>query len=1070
MVSDYQAIREDNKRRYGTDIGRIGKLLLANRYDDRTHFIYELLQNAEDALAKRDGWNGQRSICFDLADRELRVSHFGKPFDEADVCGICGIADSSKDEDVTQIGHFGIGFKSVYAYTDRPEVHSDAEDFGIESFVWPIAVAEIQRETDETIIVMPLWEPADAGEIGRGLKRLGANALLFLREIEEIEWNVEDGLSGLYLRQSDDVDDCVRRVSVLGQADGQPDTEQTWLVFSKAMHKSEDKLVGHVEIAFSLEHEHVRPIPRSPLVVFFPTVVETNLGFRVQGPYRTTPSRDNVPLRDDWNRDCVRATASLLVDALIWLRDNKLLDVDVLQCLPLDRAKFDEDSMFAPLYEVTKRALISQHLLPRFGGGYLSAGTAKLARTQEIRELFDSDQLAQLFDVGKELAWLSGDISENRTPGLRRYLMNDLEFVEVTPEMILSKFDAAFLGEQSDEWVCRLYEFLNGRIALRRQAANLPLVRLTDGTHVRARVNGRPQAFLPGKIETGFPTVRADVCDSESALAFLRSLGLTKPDPVDDVIRNILCKYENAHDVGDEEYDADFRRILNAFTNDSRDQRDKLVAALRKTPFIRAVDTGDNSKCFVCPGDLYLATDRLKKLFDGIAGIKLVDDSYASLRGEEVRELLEACGAVRYLRPIQDTSISSEERRKLRERVGHAETSGQNDRVSDHTLLGLSDVLAAFSRLVVEERQTKAKLIWEELIHLEDRRGKAIFTGSYTWTHYGSYRAEFDSAFVRQLNESEWIPDDKGNLQSPELISFESLGWTPDPFLLSRIHFRPPVIDQLAEEAGFEPAMLDMLKSLGITSEEELIARLGLPETANAEGRSDGPSTPAEAIEALLGSTPNPTSPVADAEGVQGALTNNAGTRTSALHTGGHAGATGNYGGSGRKGSSKGSGSSRGNSTSRTGGERSFISYVAAHHDDNESDPDGLEQAARMDLEEKAVDFILSRYLNWERTPTHNPGFDLFESGLDGNPVRWCEVKAMTGSLDDRPVGLSRPQFECASKHGANYWLYVVEHAGDENARIIRIQDPVGKARTFTFDRGWRDVAEVDSEREHEAD
>ena len=99
---------------------------------------------------------------------------------------------------------------------------------------------------------------------------------------------------------------------------------------------------------------------------------------------------------------------------------------------------------------------------------------------------------------------------------------------------------------------------------------------------------------------------------------------------------------------------------------------------------------------------------------------------------------------------------------------------------------------------------------------------------------------------------------------------------------------------------------------------------------------------------------------------------------------------------------------------------------------DDESDPDGLEQAARMALEEKAVDFILSRHPNWKRAPTHNPGFDLFESGLDGNPVRWCEVKAMTGSLDERPIGLSRTQFEYACKYGANYWLYVVERAGDE--------------------------------------
>ena len=44
--------------------------------------------------------------------------------------------------------------------------------------------------------------------------------------------------------------------------------------------------VGKVEIAFSLEESKVIPVTRSPLVVFFPTAVETHLGFRVQGPYR----------------------------------------------------------------------------------------------------------------------------------------------------------------------------------------------------------------------------------------------------------------------------------------------------------------------------------------------------------------------------------------------------------------------------------------------------------------------------------------------------------------------------------------------------------------------------------------------------------------------------------------------------------------------------------------------------------------------------------------------------------------------------------------------------------------
>src|SRR2546421_7571123 len=121
MASDYSAIREENRRRYGTDIGRIGPMLLADRYADRTHFIFELLQNAEDALARRSGWRGERAVNFHLTPTALRVSHFGQPFDEADVRGVCGIAQSTK-RNLTAIGRFGIGFKSVYAFTDRPEI------------------------------------------------------------------------------------------------------------------------------------------------------------------------------------------------------------------------------------------------------------------------------------------------------------------------------------------------------------------------------------------------------------------------------------------------------------------------------------------------------------------------------------------------------------------------------------------------------------------------------------------------------------------------------------------------------------------------------------------------------------------------------------------------------------------------------------------------------------------------------------------------------------------------------------------------------------------------------------
>ena len=1071
MASDYRSIRKANEIRYGTDIGRIGRMLLADRYDDRTHFIYELLQNAEDALAKRGEENRHRSVRFHLSEGELRVSHFGKPFDKRDVRGICGIAESTKD--ITQIGRFGIGFKSVYAFTDRPEIHSGAEDFGIQNFVWPVPVPPVPRATDETIIVMPLRESSDCKEIQAGLQRLGPGALLFLHEIEVIDWKVDGGPSGFCIRQTEPVDKQVRRVTIIGQMEDQrPEFEQTWWVFSRPIYTPRDELAGQVEVAFFLNGEQIRAVAHSPLVVFFPTVVETNLGFSVQGPYRTTLSRDNVPRRDKWNQKCVKETARVLTDALVWLRDNDLLDIAVLRCLPIDPNKFDDESMFTPLYEETKRALSSQCLLPRLGGGYVAADNAKLGRSRELRELFDSDQLARLFGSGQKLTWLSGDISQNSTPELYKYLRNELGLVEVTSRTILSKLDTAFLERQNDGWVRTLYEFLNGRPALSWQASRLPLIRLEGGAHVPVQ-GGEHQSrpFLPGDAKTDFPTVRTTVCNSKDSQAFLRSIGLTEPDPVDDVIRNILPKYgESAPEISREVYDTDIRRILKAFKTDSKAQRDKLISALRQIPFVMAVDAGDGSKCRGRPGDLYLSTERLKSLFSGIAGVKLVDIDCATLRGESVRDLLEACGAGRYLRRMKDDSLSWEERRDLRRQRGQVECSSSS--VEDWTLLGLDKLLAAFSGLSVKERRKKAELLWLELSYLEDRRGKAIFSGKHTWTWYGKeYSEKCDSAFVRRLNARAWIPDDEGALQRPELILFEPLGWTSNPFLQERIRFKLPVINQLAEEAGIEPQVLDLLKKLGITSAAELSDRLGLTENGKPEDYSGGPDTPEEALGALLGNIPSPTLPVENRDGDHSVSNASARRGTDTPTADGHPsdGPRG-FGGSKHGGRSKGQEKTSREFSTGKGGARPFISYVAVHPDDEEPDPDGLKQSQRMALETKAIDFILHKEPNWNRTPVSNPGFDLFMPGPDGKPVRWCEVKAMTGSLSDRPVGMSRKQFDFACEQRADYWLYVVEHAGDGNARIVRIQDPAGKARTFTFDRGWLSIAQVHPEQENPAD
>lgn len=1082
--SNYEAICEENQRRYGTDIGRIGPMLLADRYDDRTHFIFELLQNAEDALGRRSDSTGPRKVTFELTPARLALSHFGRPFDEADVRGVCGIAESTKDK--FSIGRFGIGFKSVYTFTARPEIHSGDEDFAIENYVQPKRTDRTERRAGETQIVLPLKSDDDTAqkEITAGFRHLGPGALLFLRNIEEINWSVERGASGFYLRNSPEaLGDNVHRITVIGQETGKPEVDQNWLVFHRDVFSAAQEKVGRVEVAFSLVavkdapgRWSVQPVAASPLVVFFPTVVPTHLGFLVQGPYRTTPSRDNIPRGEPWNQHLVKETSSLLVDAMRWMRDNAMLDVAALRCLPLDREKFPKDSRFAPMFDAVRQAFQDEALLPTFDDGHVTAQQAKLARTQELRELFSPEQVAALF--GSDVAaWLSGDITQDKAPEIRQYLMRELDIDEITPTKLVPSLTKSFLEAQSDEWVLRLYEFLSGQEkALRRHLDTVPLIRLDDGTHVVARENGKAKAFLPSTIATSFPTMRRAVCATPEVRSFLLSLGITEPDPVDDVVWNLLPKYQQQEvDVGDDAYAADIERIRAAFSTDSTAQKEKLRSALRDTTFVMVVDTGDGKGYVAKPGEIYIATDRLQQLFAGVPDILIVDNEYDCLRGEDIRDLLVSCGASRYLIPQATPSgLGPSEKAQIRREAGLERASWENP-PEDFTLRGLTQLLEFLPTLNSEEAAARVKVLWEALADLETR-GTAAFYGSYKWGYSHEVKAaRFDAAFIRTLNQVAWVPNADGELARPGLVVFDTLGWKPNPFLLTKITFKPPIIDQLAKEAGIDPAILDLLRR-DPTIVAELTSRLSANPAPEPDSEADEPSDGDvyDGAKDLYGDDmPDIPPGNPDPDGGDGATGGagrggQAGTGTGTPRGGdqGNGGAHGGSGGGHRGGGGKGGGTSGGGQGKRSPGSaggRPFISYVGAHPDDEESDPDGLDQAARMKIEDQAIALIISLEPGLKRTPEGNPGFDLFEVNGSGQQVRWVEVKSMTGTLENRPVGLSYMQFDYARAKGDAFWLYVVEHATDpDKARVLRIQNPVAHARTFTFDHGWSQIARTE--------
>ena len=1030
MPSDYNAIREENQRRYGTDIDRIGPMLLANRYADRTQFIYELLQNAEDALSRRTDSRNHRGVSFDLDAEGLRVSHFGVPFNEEDVRGVCGIGESTKE--LNEIGQFGIGFKSVFAFTERPEIHSGAESFAVEGYVRPVATAPVRRKQDETVFVIPFRERDDArkNEVADALSRLGTFSLLFLKNIEEIHWSVDSNPIGLYLREAADQGPNFRRVTIIGEKHDQPDVDHEWLVFSRPVQTEGGTLGGYVEVAWCTEKDEVgrstiRPVNNSRLVVFFPTVVETHLGFLIQGPYRTTPSRDNVPERDEWNQTCLEETGVLLIDSLRWLRDHGLLDATALTCLPIDSDAF-EDSRFSPLLRATRNALETEELLPTSSGLYVSGSNSRLARTEDLRELLSPEQLGALEDHSGPLHWLDGQISQSMKSELRDFLVHDLRIQELTPDAFLRRLTTTFLEQQTHEWIERFYTFLSTQQALRPLVTSTPIIRLADNSHVRPWGDDEPQAFLPGPTETLFPTVHIEVCQTEEAREFLESLGLTEPDPVDDVIQNVVGKFRDDQvEYSEFEYSADVDLILKAAKTDSRSQRDKLDNALSDARWVRAVDGIGGTGFWKKPGDLYLATERLHHLFRDIPEVYFVDDGSACLKGEEIRGLLERTGASRTLQSTEvDCDLSRKELSAIRRNAGLERETWS--KVEDLTIRGLDALLDKLPTLEPTEQRKRSEHLWDALAELE-ARGRGHFEAVCTW-RFGAMRktAMFDSALVRTLNQSPWVPDSSGALQPPGSVVFEQTGWDRNDFLESKIRFRPSAMSLLEREAGLEPGVLDLVKEVGLTK-AELQALLGLDEDRKKPKKTRDDHVAQSIAEEMRPEISERDSMSAD-ETEAGPDTDNVQTPKP---------------------------------ISEIVRPRQFISYVGlAQENEDDTNTDGLDNSARMDLERSAIEFILDHEPDWQRTATNNPGFDLYRGTTIETATHWCEVKAMAGTLDDRDVGMSSTQFEHARNRGSAFWLYVVERAGTETPSLVRIQDPVGKAKTFTFDVGWRSAAD----------
>ena len=185
------------------------KSSVVEKYSDQAHFIYELLQNADDAKATRARFillpdrlvfahNGTRLFSVtnpSTEDEDTKKGALG------DINAITSIGNSNKTE--ASIGKFGVGFKAVFQYTATPHVYDPHFRFKIEHLFVPHILDNDYpgRKKDETMFVFPFDLPTKLSteayaDIANKLKSL-SYPRLFLSCLKEIEFEIGKTI-GLY--------------------------------------------------------------------------------------------------------------------------------------------------------------------------------------------------------------------------------------------------------------------------------------------------------------------------------------------------------------------------------------------------------------------------------------------------------------------------------------------------------------------------------------------------------------------------------------------------------------------------------------------------------------------------------------------------------------------------------------------------------------------------------------------------------------------------------------------------------------------------------------------------------
>ena len=800
--------------------------LLTDLYPDTAHFIYELLQNAEDMDAT--------IVRFILDENGIDFEHNGikRSFNIDDIDAITNIGNNiQKKDDPTSIGKFGVGFKSVFAYTSTPTIHSGEYHFEIHDYFVPVFEGVKNVKTVDpygvawTKFSFPFNNPNKPKNLAyrecyEGLLELDANAVLFLQNIKRIEYMLPSSDMGIVERT--DAQDNHVLISCKKPSENQ-NTDSRWLKFFRYVDMADDHGRNKhlpIAIAFAMKNDSkskkdaITPVTGRTFI-YFPAEKEySGLKFHINAPFASTVARDGVRECSD-NVKLIKAISNLLIDSLPLIKNWGLISHSLFETLP--NKKDDLSEFYSCIVDDVIKTFHDNEYLMTKDGKFTTAIDAMRGPTA-ISNLFTENDLLNLLGIQKR--WINNATLKNSRldyffQSVGAQVFGYEEFSDIFRENIRNKIEE-LLCNKDCYWMKNFYSLClttydnisyNSRHEYCKALKCSKIIRSTTG-----------KMYMAEEIYI-LPPYTTLVTKSTPVVDQLYVLGATKDDETANKIKTFFRDNLDIKYYGviveikkklerytpqfhlDETYFSDlllFARLKSKdFKNDDKDDNEEYEPInFGEYPLFAYLDVKTDKIRLTYANKLVLGKKYGFDIGEELASVRHMNclwEGYADKYTEdEIHDLVsfaEACGIVKGLtiekqrakcNPMFYSKLNSEARS-----TGYGKDY-------DYYIPALEQLLKTKSMVI-------NKLIWHTIeIYGRNYKGSAsiynssaggVFSSSLTFSSYGKEYIEAayspnasatikrcDSSLIYYLKEYEWIPDKHGgSFHRPEDISINDL-------------------------------------------------------------------------------------------------------------------------------------------------------------------------------------------------------------------------------------------------------------------------------------------------------